>query len=153
MQLGPGGSLACYTRNPTISSQDTDRRKIALGLDRFVTQQYCGWASGMLTGDWGHTFFGGGPVLTVILERVPATFILSGTALLFVRAVGALSGEPRASEKPKQSLSAGDHSAVQSDLRLTDDRLAGMRRRCPCHRDTSLQWPSNLNEMPVGHSC
>lgn len=99
MHLAPGGPLAVYTLNPTISSQDIDRLKIALGLDRSVTQQYLGWASGMVTGDWGHTFFGGRPVLSVILERVPATMILSGTALalslLFGIGLGVLSAVRR----------------------------------------------------------
>ena len=81
MHLAPGGPLAVYTLNPTISSQDIDRLRIALGLDRSVFQQYASWSTGLLAGDWGNTFFGGRPVLTVILERVPATLILSGTAL------------------------------------------------------------------------
>lgn len=81
MHLAPGGPLAVYTLNPTITSQDIDRLRIALGLDRSVLQQYASWSGALLIGDWGNTFFGGRPVLTVILERVPATLVLSGTAL------------------------------------------------------------------------
>ncbi len=81
MHLAPGGPLAVYTLNPTITAQDIERLRSALGLDQPLPLQYLKWASGMLTGNWGVTFFGGRPVLDVILERVPATMLLMGTAL------------------------------------------------------------------------
>jgi peptide/nickel transport system permease protein len=81
MHLAPGGPLAVYTLNPTITAQDIERIRSALGLDQPLPVQYVKWASGMLTGNWGVTFFGGRPVLDVILERVPATMLLMGTAL------------------------------------------------------------------------
>ncbi|MGE0715611.1 MAG: ABC transporter permease [Alphaproteobacteria bacterium] len=94
MHLAPGGPLAVYTLNPTITVQDIERIRSALGLDRPAYLQYFGWAWGMLTGNWGHTFFGGRPVLTVILERVPATLLLMGSALslaiVFGLAIGIL---------------------------------------------------------------
>jgi peptide/nickel transport system permease protein len=81
MHLAPGGPLAVYTLNPTITSQDIERIKIILGLDQPVHIQYLKWAIGMFTGNWGFTFFGGRPVLLVIVERLPATLLLMGTAL------------------------------------------------------------------------
>jgi len=81
MHLAPGGPLAVYTLNPTITVQDIERIKVVFGLDKPVYVQYVKWASGMFTGNWGYTFFGGRPVLTVILERVSATFLLMGSAL------------------------------------------------------------------------
>ncbi len=42
----------------------------------------------MFTGNWGNTFFGGRPVLEVILERMPATFLLMGTALALAVTLG-----------------------------------------------------------------
>src|SRR5258708_17915920 len=80
MHLAPGGPLAVYTLNPTITSQDIERIKVIFGLDQPVHVQYLKWATGMFTGDWGHTFFGGRPVLIVILERLPATMLLLGSA-------------------------------------------------------------------------
>ena len=88
MHLAPGGPLAVYTLNPTITSQDIDRLRIALGLDRTILQQYLSWAGALLVGDWGNTFFGGRPVLSVILERVPATLLLSGTSLAIALLLG-----------------------------------------------------------------
>lgn len=92
MHLAPGGPLAVYTLNPTITSQDIDRIRIVLGLDQPVYIQYFKWASGMFTGNWGHTFFGGRPVLDVILERLPATFLLMGCALSLAMLIGATIG-------------------------------------------------------------
>ena len=81
MHLAPGGPLAVYTLNPTITAQDIERIKIIFGLDQPVHVQYLKWATGMFTGNWGYTFFGGRPVLWVIAERLPATMLLMGSAL------------------------------------------------------------------------
>ena len=81
MHLAPGGPLAVYTLNPTITNQDIERIRVVLGLDQPVHIQYLKWATGMFTGNWGYTFFGGRPVLGVILERMPATFLLMGSAM------------------------------------------------------------------------
>ncbi len=81
MHLAPGGPLAVYTLNPTIQAQDIERIKIILGLDQPLHIQYFRWATGMLSGHWGFSFFGGRPVLDIILERFPATLILMGSAL------------------------------------------------------------------------
>ncbi|MBL8697055.1 MAG: ABC transporter permease [Alphaproteobacteria bacterium] len=92
MHLAPGGPLAVYTLNPTITAQDIERIKIVFGLDQPVHVQYFKWATGMFTGSWGYTFFGGRPVLGVILERVPATLLLMGSALSIAIIVGLLIG-------------------------------------------------------------
>jgi peptide/nickel transport system permease protein len=81
MHLAPGGPLAVYTLNPTLTAQDIERIKIIFGLDQPVHVQYFKWAAGMFTGNWGYTFFGGRPVLGVIVERLPATMLLMGSAL------------------------------------------------------------------------
>ena len=92
MHLAPGGPLAVYTLNPTITAQDIERIKIVFGLDQPVHVQYFKWAKGMFTGSWGYTFFGGRPVLHVILERVPATLLLMGSALSIAIIVGMFVG-------------------------------------------------------------
>jgi peptide/nickel transport system permease protein len=92
MHLAPGGPLAVYTLNPTIQAQDIERIKVALGLDQPIHIQYLKWAAGMFSGTWGNTFFGGRPVLHVILERVPATLILMGSALSIAILLGTAIG-------------------------------------------------------------
>jgi peptide/nickel transport system permease protein len=92
MHLAPGGPLAVYTLNPTITNQDIERIRVVLGLDQPVYIQYFKWAAGMFSGHWGHTFFGGRPVLDVILERMPATFLLMGSALSLAILIGCTIG-------------------------------------------------------------
>jgi peptide/nickel transport system permease protein len=92
MHLAPGGPLAVYTLNPTITVTDIERIRVALGLDQPVHLQYLSWAKAMFTGTWGFTFFGGRPVLDVIVERLPATMILMGTSLALSVVIGTLIG-------------------------------------------------------------
>jgi peptide/nickel transport system permease protein len=92
MHLAPGGPLAVYTLNPTITNQDIERIRVVLGLDQPVHIQYLKWAAGMATGNWGYTFFGGRPVLDVILERMPATMLLMGSALSLAIVIGCTIG-------------------------------------------------------------
>src|ERR1700753_1346070 len=81
MHLAPGGPLAMYTLNPTVTAQDIERVKIQFGLDQPVYVQYLKWAGGMFTGNWGYSFFGGQQVREIVFERLPATFELMGSAL------------------------------------------------------------------------
>ena len=92
MHLAPGGPLAVYTLNPTITAQDIERIKAVFGLDKPIHVQYAKWAFGIFTGNWGYTFFGGRPVLPVILERVPATVLLMGSGLALAVLIGMLIG-------------------------------------------------------------
>ena len=92
MQLAPGGPLAVYTLNPTVNAQDIERIKHIYGLDQPAYIQYLKWAKGMFTGNWGFSFFGGRPVNIEILERVPATLELMGTAMVIAIILGVLIG-------------------------------------------------------------
>jgi peptide/nickel transport system permease protein len=92
MHLAPGGPLAVYTLNPTITAQDIERIKQVFGLDQPLHIQYFKWAYGIFTGNWGYTFFGGRPVLNVILERFPATLLLMGSGMSLAIILGMLIG-------------------------------------------------------------
>jgi len=92
MHLAPGGPLAVYTLNPTITAQDIERIKQIFGLDQPLHIQYLKWAYGIFTGNWGYTFFGGRPVLNVILERFPATLLLMGSGMSLAIILGMLIG-------------------------------------------------------------
>lgn len=88
MHLAPGGPLALYTINPTVSATDIARVKHELGLDQPVYIQYFKWAFGMLTGNWGQSFFGGEPVSRIVLGRLPATFELMGSSMALALIIG-----------------------------------------------------------------
>src|SRR5579872_926646 len=92
MHLAPGGPLAMYTLNPTVTAQDIERVKIQFGLDQPAYIQYLKWAEGMFTGNWGYSFFGGQQVREIVGERLPATFELMGTSLCLALIIGVASG-------------------------------------------------------------
>jgi peptide/nickel transport system permease protein len=92
MQLAPGGPLAVYTLNPTVTAQDIARIKVIFGLDQPGYVQYLKWASNLLVGNWGYSFFGGRPVAGLVLERIPATLLLMGTSLTLAIVVGVAIG-------------------------------------------------------------
>ena len=69
-----------------------ERIKQVFGLDQPLHIQYLKWAYGIFTGNWGFTFFGGRPVLDVILERFPATLLLMGSGMSLAILIGMLIG-------------------------------------------------------------
>jgi len=74
------------------SQQDLDVLRAGLGLDKPMIQQYGISLWAMLQGDFGLSFQHNRPALDVVLERMPATVQLAGTALLFGTALGAAAG-------------------------------------------------------------
>lgn len=88
----PGGPLAPYLQNPHITQADIIRLKHNFGLDRPVYVQYFAWLSKVLTGDLGYSTSNSEPVLTAILERLPATLLLIGTSFLISLAIGVTFG-------------------------------------------------------------
>jgi peptide/nickel transport system permease protein len=63
-----------------------------LGLDRSLLVQYGDFITRALTGDFGLSIQHQRPALLVILERLPATFMLAISALVIGLAVGGLAG-------------------------------------------------------------
>lgn len=92
MHLAPGGPLSVYTVKPTASKADLEQIKKNFGLDKPIHIQYLKWASNIFRGNWGITFFASRPVLTVIVERFPATLLLMGSAMSVAIILGVLIG-------------------------------------------------------------
>lgn len=74
------------------SQQDIDTIRSALGLDRPIFEQYIVSLFSMLRGDFGMSFQQGRPAMDIVLERMPDTALLAGTALLFGSIIGAVCG-------------------------------------------------------------
>ena len=83
VHLAPGGPMAVYAFSPDFTPEVQAQIERNLGLDQPLHVQYVKWAQGMLTGNWGRSYKDGREVRDVIFERLPATLILMGTALLF----------------------------------------------------------------------
>lgn len=69
-----------------------DALRSSLGLDRPLAEQYVVSLLSMLRGDFGISFQHMRPAMDVVLERMPATMLLAGTALLFGTLFGAVAG-------------------------------------------------------------
>lgn len=63
-----------------------------LGLDRSVPEQLSSYIGAVSRGDLGFSVVRGRPVSGVLLERLPASLLLVGTALMFSTVVGVLLG-------------------------------------------------------------
>jgi peptide/nickel transport system permease protein len=77
MMAGEGGDAAYY--------QEMRGR---YGLDRPIMEQYVRYLGAVVRGDLGHSYAYQRPALSVILERLPATLLLTGAALVLAVAAG-----------------------------------------------------------------
>ena len=83
IQAAPGGPEAILLDSPRfIDPEVLERYRQRLGIDQPVHIQYMRWLGAALTGDLGVSFSSNRPVISVILERLPATFELMGAAFL-----------------------------------------------------------------------
>lgn len=62
--------------------EDVERFRHIMGFDRPLISQYLDFLRGIVAGDFGESFRYRSPAMSVVLERVPATAILTGGALL-----------------------------------------------------------------------
>ena len=88
--LAPGDPIDRF-RTPTIRPEQLEGLIALYGLDRPLPEQFWSWLTTYVQvwrpEAWGYSFLDGQPVLHKIAERVPATLLLGGTALLLTVAV------------------------------------------------------------------
>lgn len=77
-----------------------------LGLDRSLWSQFVSHATGLLRGDLGNSYFFGRPVSSLIAERLVATLLLTGSALVLSCTVGILLGRV-AARRPSSLVDMG----------------------------------------------
>jgi peptide/nickel transport system permease protein len=80
IHAAPGGPLSTYLENPNVRPEDIERLRVALGLDRPLSEQYLRWLWAFVRGDWGFSYADGRPVVERLAERIPATLELIGVA-------------------------------------------------------------------------
>lgn len=82
MSFAPGDPTAQF-RNPEGSTESVDLSAIRaeMGLDDPIPIRYVKWLKLTLSGNLGYSLQDGRPVLERIVERIPATFTLMGTAI------------------------------------------------------------------------
>jgi peptide/nickel transport system permease protein len=68
------------------------RLRADLGLDQPLLAQYAGFLWQAVRGDFGQSFQHARPAMEVVLERMPATMLLAGCAILFGVLIGGVLG-------------------------------------------------------------
>jgi peptide/nickel transport system permease protein len=81
MHLAPGDPVNLFA-NPNLDPAELVRIKANFGLDKPIIIQYFYWLLNVMRGDFGFSYQDFRPVLTVILERVPATLLLMLTVYI-----------------------------------------------------------------------
>jgi peptide/nickel transport system permease protein len=82
----PGGPAVLLQGD--LTQEQIRERMTDLGLDDPLPVQYARWLGNLLQGQLGRSLSQGVPVGTLIVERLPATLLLSGAALLLTLAIG-----------------------------------------------------------------
>lgn len=81
IKLAPGDPVQTFV-TPNMSPEDVERKRQSLGLDLPVYVQYLIWLKNVCMGDFGYSLINHRPVLTQILDRLPATAGLMGVSIL-----------------------------------------------------------------------
>lgn len=91
IHLAPGGPVTALSGEYATAElrQEIEAR---YGLDRPLSERYLAWMSAALRGDFGRSYLHKAPVISVILERLPATLSLVLPAALLSLLVGGAIG-------------------------------------------------------------
>lgn len=88
LYLAPGGPLAQFALVPGMSQEQLLKIAEQMGLNRPIHEQYWEWFTRLLSGDWGHSYRDGQPVLWIISSHLWATLELMITSTTIAGAVG-----------------------------------------------------------------
>jgi peptide/nickel transport system permease protein len=80
LALAPGDPFGELATNPSIPPEIRAALRIKFGLDDPVAIRYVRWITAMLQGDWGFSFASRINVDTLILQRLPTTLFVIGSA-------------------------------------------------------------------------
>ena len=99
-RLAPGDPVARMV-DPNMTPEDAARLMAQLGLDLPIWRQYLTYLGNCLTGNFGHSFHYGLPVLEIIGQRLPNTILLFSTGVLLSAVAGIAWGKLAAWNKGK----------------------------------------------------
>jgi peptide/nickel transport system permease protein len=95
LALAPGDPFEELALNPNIPAEVRLNLRQQFGLDDSLPVRYVRWFTSMLRGDWGYSFASRVDVDRLILQRLPTTLFVLGTAyglaLLIALPVGVIS--------------------------------------------------------------
>ncbi len=82
LALAPGDPFEELATNPNVPAEVRMNLRAKFGLDDPVAVRYVRWFSSMMRGDWGFSFTSRVNVDQLILQRLPTTLIVLGSAQL-----------------------------------------------------------------------
>lgn len=90
--LNLSGDPAELMLPPSASRADIDQMRVVMGFNDPIMVQYGRFLKGVVVGDFGKSYNYNEPALRVVLERLPATAMLAGAALLISLVLGIPAG-------------------------------------------------------------
>jgi len=82
LALAPGDPFEELATNPNVPAEVRASLRAQFGLDDPVVMRYFRWFGSMLQGEWGFSFASRVDVETLILQRIPVTLLIIGSALV-----------------------------------------------------------------------
>jgi peptide/nickel transport system permease protein len=82
LALAPGDPFGELATNPAVPPEVREALRVKFGLDDPVFVRYFRWIAAMAQGDWGFSFASRIDVDKLILQRLPATLFVIGSAQL-----------------------------------------------------------------------
>jgi peptide/nickel transport system permease protein len=82
LALAPGDPFEELATNPNVPPEVRMNLRAQFGLDDPIAVRYLRWFTAMLKGDWGFSFVSRVNVVTLIMQRLPTTIAVIGSAQL-----------------------------------------------------------------------
>lgn len=101
-RLAPGDPISRMV-DPDMTPEDAAHLISQLGLDQPLWVQYIYYLKNFLTGNFGHSFHYGEPVIHIIGNRLPNTIILFTTSIILSALVGVFLGKIASWHKGKKT--------------------------------------------------
>ncbi|WP_026731871.1 ABC transporter permease [Fischerella sp. PCC 9605] len=80
LALAPGDPMGEFALNPSITAEVRENLKRSLGLDQPMHIRYIKWVTSFISGDMGYSFTSRSSVSELILQRLPTTLWIVGSA-------------------------------------------------------------------------
>jgi peptide/nickel transport system permease protein len=82
LALAPGDPMGEFALNPSLTAEVRENVRRSLGLDQPIYIRYIKWFVAFMTGDMGYSFTSRSPVGALILQRLPTTLWVVGSAYI-----------------------------------------------------------------------
>jgi peptide/nickel transport system permease protein len=87
LALAPGDPFGELATNPNVPPEVRAALRAKFGLDDPIAMRYVHWLAAMLHGDWGFSFASRVDVDRLILQRLPTTLLVIGSAQILALAI------------------------------------------------------------------